>query len=382
MNARRSASGAALGLVQPRVATSTDREVLDQTSFQRMISLERKRSERSRKPFLLMLLDVGRYLPSEKNGKVLQKILSALSLSTRETDMTGWYQNQSIVGVMFTEISIDDRGTILSTMMARVGETLRSNLSLEQFNQISMSFHLFPEDWDHDLPERPSNPLLYPDLNERENSRRFPVAMKRLMDVVGSILAIIAFSPALAAIALAIKLTSKGPVLFKQRRVGQHGKSFVFLKFRSMVVNNDASAHKEYVTKLIGGRAERKPAEGTQGLYKMTNDPRVTKIGAFLRRTSLDELPQFFNVLTGEMSLVGPRPAIAYEVEAYETWHRNRVLEAKPGITGLWQVHGRSRVQFDDMVRLDLRYAKSWSPWMDVKILLRTPGAMFGEGAC
>jgi lipopolysaccharide/colanic/teichoic acid biosynthesis glycosyltransferase len=171
-------------------------------------------------------------------------------------------------------------------------------------------------------------------------------------------------------------------VLFKQRRVGQHGKSFVFLKFRSMVVNNDASAHKEYVTKLIGGRAERKPAEGTQGLYKMTNDPRVTKIGAFLRRTSLDELPQFFNVLTGEMSLVGPRPAIAYEVEAYETWHRNRVLEAKPGITGLWQVHGRSRVQFDDMVRLDLRYAKSWSPWMDVKILLRTPGAMFGEGAC
>jgi lipopolysaccharide/colanic/teichoic acid biosynthesis glycosyltransferase len=206
--------------------------------------------------------------------------------------------------------------------------------------------------------------------------------MKRLMDVVGSILAIIAFSPALAAIALAIKLTSKGPVLFKQRRVGQHGKSFVFLKFRSMVVNNDASAHKEYVTKLIGGRAERKPAEGTQGLYKMTNDPRVTKIGAFLRRTSLDELPQFFNVLTGEMSLVGPRPAIAYEVEAYETWHRNRVLEAKPGITGLWQVHGRSRVQFDDMVRLDLRYAKSWSPWMDVKILLRTPGAMFGEGAC
>jgi lipopolysaccharide/colanic/teichoic acid biosynthesis glycosyltransferase len=382
MNARRSASGAALGLVQTRVAVSTDREVLDQTSFQRMISLERKRSERSRKPFLLMLLDVGRYLPSEKNGKVLQKILSALSLSTRETDMTGWYQNQSIVGVMFTEISIDDRGTILSTMMARVGETLRSNLSLEQFNQISMSFHLFPEDWDHDLPERPSNPLLYPDLNERENSRRFPVAMKRLMDVVGSILAIIAFSPALAAIALAIKLTSKGPVLFKQRRVGQHGKSFVFLKFRSMVVNNDASAHKEYVTKLIGGRAERKPAEGTQGLYKMTNDPRVTKIGAFLRRTSLDELPQFFNVLTGEMSLVGPRPAIAYEVEAYETWHRNRVLEAKPGITGLWQVHGRSRVQFDDMVRLDLRYAKSWSPWMDVKILLRTPGAMFGEGAC
>ncbi len=382
MNARRSSSGAALGLVEARVSPVTDREVLDQASFQRMISLERKRSERSRKPFLLMLLDVGRYLPSEKNGKVLHKILSALSLSTRETDVTGWYQNQSVVGVMFTEISIDDRGSILSTMMARVGETLRSNLTLEQFNQISMSFHLFPEDWDHDLPERPSNPLLYPDLSERENSKRVPVALKRLMDIVGSILAIIAFSPALAAIALAVKLTSRGPVLFKQRRVGQYGKSFVFLKFRSMYVNNDASAHREYVKKLIGGQADRKPAEGTQGLYKLTNDPRITKVGAFLRRTSLDELPQFFNVLCGEMSLVGPRPAIAYEVEAYETWHRNRVLVAKPGITGLWQVDGRSRVQFDDMVRLDLRYARSWSPWMDVKILLRTPAAMFGEGAC
>ncbi len=130
-----------------------------------------------------------------------------------------------------------------------------------------------------------------------------------------------------------------------------------------MHVNNDPTAHKEYVRQLIAGNADRKPSDGDgDGVYKITNDPRITRIGAFLRRTSLDEVPQFINVLRGEMSLVGPRPPIAYEVEAYDLWHRRRVLEAKPGITGLWQVHGRSRVTFDEMVRLDLHYAKTWSP--------------------
>ncbi len=157
----------------------------------------------------------------------------------------------------------------------------------------------------------------------------------------------------------------------------------MFLKFRSMHVNNDASVHKAFVKKLIAGSAQGQPGNRNgNGVYKLTNDSRITRVGGFLRRTSLDELPQFINVLKGEMSLVGPRPAIAYEVEAYDIWHRRRVLEAKPGITGLWQVNGRSRIKFDDMVRLDLRYAKTWSPWMDLKILLRTPVAVvFGDGA-
>jgi lipopolysaccharide/colanic/teichoic acid biosynthesis glycosyltransferase len=150
-----------------------------------------------------------------------------------------------------------------------------------------------------------------------------------------------------------------------------------------MYVNNDARIHRDYVQKLISGRAEKKSDNGTgEGVYKLTNDPRITKIGGFLRRTSLDELPQLFNVLVGDMSLVGPRPAIPYEVEQYEIWHRRRVLEAKPGITGLWQVNGRSRVEFDEMVRLDVRYAMSKSLWLDVKILLRTPHAvLMGDGA-
>lgn len=386
MTLRRSGNGVSLGPVRSQTATGADGSVLHAEAFQRMISLERKRTERSRKPFVLMLLDMGSCLPSDKNGKVLGKVLSALSLATRETDVTGWYENNSIVGVMFTEINIDDRGSILSTMMARVSETLRSNLSLEQFGQISISFHLFPEDWDHEVPKGPTSTTLYPDLTRRDESRKVFRVVKRVMDIIGSLVMIIGLSPLFLVIAVAIKMTSEGPVLFRQRRVGQHGSTFVFLKFRSMYVGNDSKVHREYVTKLIAGQAERKPSNGNgngngKGVYKLTDDPRITRVGAFLRRTSLDELPQFFNVLKGEMSLVGPRPPIAYEVEAYDIWHRRRVLEAKPGITGLWQVYGRSRVNFDDMVRLDLRYARTWSPWMDVKILLRTPGAMFGEGA-
>jgi lipopolysaccharide/colanic/teichoic acid biosynthesis glycosyltransferase len=171
--------------------------------------------------------------------------------------------------------------------------------------------------------------------------------------------------------------------LFRQQRIGQHGKSFVFLKFRSMHVNNNAAVHKEYVQQLIAGKAEKQPSNGNgQGVYKLTKDSRITRVGAFLRRTSMDELPQFINVLKGEMSLVGPRPPVPYEVEAYDIWHRRRLMEAKPGITGLWQVSGRSRVNFDDMVRLDLHYARTWSPWADMKILWRTPGAVvLGSGA-
>jgi len=348
-----------------------------------MLALERKRSERSRKPFVLLLLDMGERLASEKSGKILRKVLSALSLSTRETDISGWYAEDCVVGVVFTEIATEDGTSIPSTIIARVTETLRDNLAPDQFNQLNISFHVFPEDWDYDDDQRPSNLTLYPDLSQREDSRKLFRVIKRMMDIVGSLLALVFFSPIVLIIALAIKTTSKGPVFFRQRRIGQYGKSFVFLKFRSMYVNNDADVHKQYVQQLIAGKANKQPMNGNgQGFYKLTQDSRITRVGAFLRKTSMDELPQFINVLKGEMSLVGPRPPVPYEVEAYDIWHRRRLLEAKPGITGLWQVCGRSRVKFDEMVRLDLQYARTWSPWMDIKILARTPGAVvLGEGA-
>lgn len=379
---RRSMNGSNLSLVTAEPTSAADRVVLSEEMFLRMVALERKRTERSGNPFLLMLLDIGESTASGRDSKVLGKLLSALGLTTRETDVIGWYQSNSVVGVMFIELSIEDRAQILSTMMTRVSETLRHHLSFELFSRISISFHLFPEEWNHDGLQRPSNPMLYPDLERRDSSKRVLTAVKRAMDVCGSLAALIALAPVFLVIAAAIKLTSDGPIFFRQQRIGQYGVPFTFLKFRSMRVNNDASAHKEYVRQLIAGQADSKATGNGTGIYKLTNDNRITKIGAFIRRTSLDELPQFINVLRGEMSLVGPRPAIGYEVEAYDTWHRRRILEAKPGITGLWQVEGRSRVKFDDMVRLDLRYANNWSPWMDVKILLKTPGAvLFTEGA-
>jgi lipopolysaccharide/colanic/teichoic acid biosynthesis glycosyltransferase len=206
---------------------------------------------------------------------------------------------------------------------------------------------------------------------------------KRLMDIAGSALMLILGAPFLVIIALAIKSSSKGPVLFRQYRIGQFGKKFTFLKFRSMRFGNDHSIHKEYVTSLIANQGvSRKTNHTGEGVYKLTNDNRVTAVGRFLRRTSLDEFPQFLNVLKGDMSLVGPRPPIPYELEAYQTWHRRRVLDVKPGITGLWQVTGRSRVTFDEMVRLDLRYATAWSPMLDFIILMRTPFAVIkGAGA-
>jgi exopolysaccharide biosynthesis polyprenyl glycosylphosphotransferase len=360
-----------------------ERETLHEKAFRRMISVERKRTERSRNPFLLMLVETGGYHTSENNGNVLAKGLSALRAATRETDVLGWYKEYSSAGVMFTELVIDDKNSILSTVLARVSNTLQDILTFEQFNQITISFHFFPDKWDDDTTQRPSNPTLYPDLSEREKATRLLSVTKRAMDVLGSALLLVVAAPVFLLIALAIKLSSQGPVLFRQRRIGQYGKPFTFLKFRSMYVDNDAGVHRKYVTQLIAGRAQRNPSNGNgDGVYKLTNDARITRVGSFLRRSSLDELPQFLNVLKGEMSLVGPRPPIPYELAAYQIWHRRRVLEVKPGITGLWQVNGRSRIKFDEMVRLDLRYAETWSPWLDIEILLRTPRAILeGQGA-
>ena len=367
---------------QPQNSTASS-EILTEGVFLRMISLERKRSERTQRPFVLLLMEAGRNLPTQKNGRILLDILSALQAATRETDVMGWYESDSVVGVMFTEIT-PDNNLILSTILSRISDVLRDRLTSEQFSQLKFSFHLFPEEWDPQNPERPSNPTLYPDIHERDGANGLSRGIKRMMDVTGSLMLLAMLSPVFFFIAAAIKLTSRGPVLFRQQRIGEHGTPFTFLKFRTMYVNNDSSEHREYVRQLIAGQAAKHPTNGNgEGVFKLTNDSRITRVGSLLRRTSLDELPQFVNVLRGEMSLVGPRPPVPYEVEAYATWHRRRVLEAKPGITGLWQVQGRSRVGFDEMVRLDLRYARQSSPWLDLKILWQTPKAVIaGDGAC
>jgi exopolysaccharide biosynthesis polyprenyl glycosylphosphotransferase len=281
---------------------------------------------------------------------------------------------------MFTDISIDDHGEILGTMMHRVSQTMRNNLSLENFSQIGISMHVFPQSWLHETS--PGNPAFYPDLEQRETANRGVLAVKRVMDVLGSLAALFVLSPLFFVVALLVKLSSTGPILFKQERLGQFGKPFTFLKFRSMYVNSNPEIHQAFMKQVISGNHDGQAEGANNKVYKMTNDPRITRIGRFIRRTSLDELPQFVNVLKGDMSLVGPRPPVPYECQEYDIWHRRRVLEVKPGITGLWQVRGRSRVRFDDMVRLDLQYVRSWSLWLDIQILLRTPAAvLLGNGA-
>ena len=352
-------------------------------SFRRILSLERKRTERSQKPFLLMLLDAEKIFQLDKREVVLQKILSSLACSTRETDITGWCKDNSIIGVIFTEIALPKDDITPNAILARVNTALRTKLGSEEFDRIDISLHVFPDDWGTDEPGPPARLDLYPDLSDEKGSRRAALFLKRAMDILGSATALVVLSPLLLVISAVIRCTSEGPILFRQRRVGRYGKKFTLLKFRTMYISNDPNMHKEYVRQFISGTPEPLEAkEASECVYKIKEDPRVTRVGKFLRRISLDELPQFFNVLQGEMSLVGPRPPIPYECDLYDLWHRRRVLEAKPGITGLWQVKGRSKTRFDDMVRLDLKYARTWSLWLDIKILLQTPRALFsGEGA-
>jgi exopolysaccharide biosynthesis polyprenyl glycosylphosphotransferase len=330
-----------------------------------------------------MLIGGEELFQTDQRQKLRHNVLSSLSNSIRGTDVTGWFRENSVVGVIFTEVGSTDAATFTEAILGRVASALRQNLSLEQFNSIKITLHVFPDEWDEKKLGPPSRLDLYPDLQERNVSRWFTLGLKRVFDVAVSLIGLLFLSPLFVVIAALIKLTSKGPVFFAQTRVGQYGEKFKFLKFRTMYVSNNSAIHKEYVRRFISGKARLNECGDRKAtIYKMVDDPRVTRAGRFLRRSSLDELPQLLNVLKGEMSLVGPRPPLPYEFDVYDLWHRRRVLEAKPGITGLWQVNGRSTTTFDDMVRLDLHYARCWSLWLDLQILLKTPQAVLtAEGA-
>jgi exopolysaccharide biosynthesis polyprenyl glycosylphosphotransferase len=207
--------------------------------------------------------------------------------------------------------------------------------------------------------------------------------IKRSFDILVSALAILITLPIWLVAAILIKLDSRGSVFFKQERVGMDGRIFLCYKFRTMKADADESIHREVYKKNIAGLiAEANAGDHEKPVFgKVKDDPRVTRVGKHLRRFSIDELPQFLNVLKGEMSIVGPRPPIPYEVEEYKPWHRRR-LDVKPGITGLWQVSGRNRLPFEEMVKLDLYYIENWSLWLDLKIILLTiPAILRGDGA-
>lgn len=360
-----------------------ERRLLDDYEFRRMLALERRRSERTRAPFLLMQAEHADQEEQSGESATLRKIAEVLLQDSRATDFVGWYQDGTALGVLFTGLSTGDRNSILGTIAQRVKTTMERDLTINDCEKVRLSFHFFPDDWDFSDREDPGDPALYVDATLTSSRKRVQLGIKRVIDIVFSAAVLVALSPLLLWIALTIRVTSDGPVFFRQKRVGQFGRQFVFLKFRTMYVNSSEEVHKHFVKSLIAGNVPlQQMRDDDEAPYKLRDDARITVIGRILRRLSLDELPQLLNVLKGEMSLVGPRPAIPYEVEAYQTWHRRRVLAAKPGMTGIWQVNGRSRVKFDEMVRMDLRYATAWSPWLDLKILLLTPFAIIrGSGA-
>jgi exopolysaccharide biosynthesis polyprenyl glycosylphosphotransferase len=355
--------------------------LLPEVLFVRRLSLEHKRAERSNRGFLLVLLD-GEQLFRE-SGSITLRIAGALSSTMREIDVIGWYREEATIGIVYTEIGATEKRSVRRALLERITTGLQNSLALDQASMVRISFYFYPEEQGDSNESGWAEIDLYQDLKREPKSKQVKMLTKKMIDITGSLATLIVLAPLFLMIAAAVKLTSKGPVLFQQRRVGYRGKIFQCLKFRTMVVDSDPTLHREFINEFVRGSAHSFQAGYKhKPVFKIIDDPRVTPLGRILRKTSLDELPQFWNVLKGDMSLVGPRPAITYELDSYKPWHRRRILEVKPGITGLWQVYGRSRTTFDEMVRMDLRYVRAWSLWLDIKILLATPRALFsGNGA-
>ncbi len=361
--------------------------------FTELIALEVQRTYRSVNPFMLVFIDVRKLVENRCEQqlidgitrlRVVDLVIKTLYESTREIDIKGWMCRNQVIGILCTEINKKSCEIIVN----KIRRNLISAIDKCFYEDIEIRWKLFPvEDPDSDKTRVISLKDLTDDVpvsgvTSHPASKKTALFFKRAIDILGSLFAILFFSPFFLFISLLIKLTSKGPILFRQERVGEGGKTFTLLKFRSMYANNNEEIHKKFVSKLING--EIKVEEGkVKNAFKMKDDPRVTYVGKFIRKTSLDELPQFFNVLRGDMSLVGPRPPIPYEVEEYDTWHTKRVLDFKPGITGYWQVDGRSNTDFNNMVRMDIHYMKNWSLWLDLKLLFKTPIAVLvARGAC
>jgi len=369
--------------VAPRASRGKLPLLFSQALFREAVVRERRRAERTGLPLVLLAvsLEGGRYADSPSIWECVGEVLSACR---PETSIVGWLENNAVLGLIVPDVVSAVLGSTCENLEGQVRKGLAERIDSETIRTLSIRVRVYPEpQWLGEGEERQvMDPHLYPDLHARRTKTVVSQLLKRCVDVLGSAVLLVALFPLLALIAGLVKATSRGPIFFRQVRIGQMMKPFMICKFRTMYANADHGIHQNYVSWFITSSNKGHSSEKNK-VFKLTNDPRITPIGHFLRTSSLDELPQLWNVLVGDMSLVGPRPPLWYEVEQYKPWHRHRILEAKPGITGLWQVFGRSRTTFDEMVRLDLEYARTQSLWTDIKILLATPGAVISrKGAC
>ncbi len=342
-------------------------DVLTRSRFLDELRREKLRSDRSKAPLSVALF-------SGPDRAHMQNLLGILGSTKRATDLIG-YLGSDCVAVLL----VDTNAEGAKSQTHRV-------LGLAPSLRVTSVTRTYPDElFDHLLTDGQPLQEFAPFYDQEASNEpgQSGYSLKRAIDVLGAAAGIVALAPLMLATAIAVRASSPGPVIFKQTRVGRHGMPFAFYKFRSMYCNSDDRIHRDYVASLIkGDLSAANQGDSDKPLYKLKADPRITRVGRFIRKTSIDELPQLFNVLKGDMSLVGPRPPVPYEVEKYQSWHLRRLFEARPGITGLWQVEGRSKTSFDEMVRLDLRYISNCSLRLDLKILIKTVKVvLWDEGA-
>jgi lipopolysaccharide/colanic/teichoic acid biosynthesis glycosyltransferase len=376
--------------------------------FAAILDQEKARVERNAHRFSLVLFDVGKAGANISQARYLAHVLVN---RVRRTDEVGWFDNKRI-GVILPEASeVGTQRLADDVCKAVIGKT-----SPPEYTVYTYPSALFSSRNGH------SGQLSFADISpqwEIVTSRGFSASVgrdgqrssafgakklsagvaandsawgqelepfflhatriwKRVFDIAGSIVALIILSPLFLLVSLLIKAVSEGPVFFKQQRVGYKGQTFTMWKFRTFKVNTDPTEHRRYVTELINGARHDGMAGEQKPMTKLSNSEDKILFGRILRVMCIDELPQLINVLRGEMSLVGPRPPLSYEVEEYLPWHLRR-LDVLPGMTGLWQVSGKNRLSFNEMVRLDIQYSRQQSIWLDIKILLKTPLAIVSQ---
>jgi lipopolysaccharide/colanic/teichoic acid biosynthesis glycosyltransferase len=340
--------------------------------FYRILERERARTNRNGYKFSLLTF---RLTHTEGNGKSARDMQDVLVKRLRSSDVVGWIDQERMASILFNtpaDIAQDLAGEIRHAVNCKTPSpevevysypfvdkklscAISPSVNCRKENNTSQT-----KDETGKRPVQDIRPFLV---------KRMPV-WKRCLDIAGSLLGLLFFSPVFLFAMFLIKLVSPGPVFFRQERVGYGKRPFMMLKFRTMECKADKDAHREYYAKLINksddGKSPDKP------MTKMDDDLPCIRFAGILRSTALDELPQLINVLRGEMSLVGPRPPIPYEVDQYLMWHHNR-FDTVPGMTGLWQVSGKNKLTFKEMIRLDIRYTKEPSFWRDIKIILKTP---------
>ncbi len=353
--------------------------VLSEELFRSALIRERKRADRFDQVFGLLTIELAKGQSSEA-AALLQSVAAAISVAMREADLVGWLEKDAVIAVMLPEM-IAPAADIAPAIEARIVRDLTARIGSAMMAKLTVRLHVHSGLGVNGASAPSGDDPLIAEIQSARRRATVAESLKRMLDVAASLGLLVLLSPVLLLIAALVKLTSTGPVLFKQTRIGEMAKPFTMLKFRSMQAQAAPGIHQQFVTEFIKSGGKGQPVG--ESFFKIKSDPRITPIGHFLRKTSLDELPQLWNVFRGEMSLVGPRPPLQYELDQYRSWHWRRVLEAKPGMTGLWQVEGRSRTTFDEMVRLDLRYVRTRSLWTDLRILLATPRAVVtGKGAC